>query len=98
MPLTGIRGSEQRISGCGTPNRSPHTDSHAIRQAFVLPSHGATRGALIAAHSAHRPFFLFAPIFFLCAYRQLSTEISRPDRLEVTVLCVRAGKHGTGRA
>ena len=39
MPLTGIRGSEQRISGGGTPNRCPETDSHAIPQAFVLPSH-----------------------------------------------------------
>jgi len=35
---------------------------------------GANRGALIAAHSAHRPCFLFAPLFFLCAYRQLSGE------------------------
>src|SRR6266699_2705412 len=35
---------------------------------------GAIRRALTAAYSAHRLFFLFAAIFFLCAYRQLSTR------------------------
>ena len=73
-PLTAIRGSEQRASGGGTPNRCRETDSHATLRHSFFQAIGATRGALTAAHSAHRPFFLFAPLFFLSAYRQLSTR------------------------
>src|SRR6266480_1285644 len=42
--------------------------------------------SLIAGHSAHRPFFLFAPSFLsLCISPALHKEISHQDRLETTI-------------
>jgi hypothetical protein len=49
------------------------THTRSLRHSF-FQAIGATREALIAAHSARRRFFLFAPLFFLCAYPQLSTK------------------------
>ena len=54
-------------------------------QAFVLPAIGATRRALISAHSAHRPFFLLAPLFVRCLLPAFHEEILRLDRLETTI-------------
>jgi hypothetical protein len=68
VPRTGIRGSEQCISGGGTPNRCAETDSHAIPQAFVLPSRWCHPCSSYCRPQCPRPFFLFAPRFFLCAY------------------------------
>src|SRR5437660_525284 len=50
VPLTAIRGTEQRVSGGGTPNRCRETDSHATLRHSFFQAIGATRGALTAAH------------------------------------------------
>src|SRR6267154_4957027 len=77
VPLTGqkrVRGSNQCISGGGTPNRCPDTDSHAIlRHSFFL-----TIGAkLIVAHSAHGLSLCLSPAF--------RKKISRQDGLQTTI-------------
>src|SRR5882757_5332697 len=65
VPLTGqkrVRGSNQCISGGGTPNRCPDTDSHAIlRHSFFL-----TIGAKLISPTV--------PTVFLCAYPRLSAK------------------------
>ena len=83
--LTGIRGSEHALAVVELPTDGPDIDSHAMPQAFVLPAIGATRRALISAHSAHRPFFLLAPLFVRCLLPAFHEEISRLDRLETTI-------------
>jgi hypothetical protein len=82
---TAIRGSEQRVSGGGTPNRCRETDSHATLRHSFFQAIGAIRGALTAAHSA--PAFLsFCSSFLsLCLSPAFHKEISCLDHLETTI-------------
>ena len=66
-----------------TPASQHRLTRDPLGHSFFRPI-GATREALIAAHSAHRTFCLFAPLF-LCLSSAFHKEIPRQDRLETTI-------------
>lgn len=67
-PETAFEGVSNTTAVVGLPtDAQTPTHTRSLRHSFFRAI-GTTREALIAAHSAHRPFFLFAPLFFLCAY------------------------------
>src|SRR6266576_895713 len=77
IPVTGCRLWIVSLRADGQTSRSSVWQrwliARSLRDSF-FQAIGATRGTLTATHSAHRLFFLFAPLFFLSAYRQLSTK------------------------
>src|SRR6266576_7105922 len=89
VPLTsriGIRGSEQCISGRGTPNRCPDTDSHAIPQAFVSSEPLVPPMKLLLPPTVPTGLLSFCSSFLtLCLSPAFRKEISHQDRLETTM-------------
>lgn len=79
ISLTGILGSEQCINGGELPTDAEKTASHAIPQAFVLPSHWF--------HPWSSYCHLQCPPAFLsfCLSSPFHKEISHLDRLETTI-------------
>jgi len=69
-----------------TPNRCRETDSHAIPQAFVLPSHWCHPWSSCCRTQCPPAFLSFCSFFLsLCLSPAFHKEISRLDRLETTI-------------